>query len=184
MKITRILAYRVELPLRESSYKWSGGKSVTVFDSTIVRVETNTGLVGHGEVCPLGPFYLAAYADLPRPQITIPLVLWENLKRGDIGAAAWLTIDVTARLIGTLIGLFALAAPFLLMRRNDERGVALLGTWLICASCVAVYIPVHLDIRYLVPLIPLHCLLGATLWHAYRPHACFARPEAGQLLSH
>ena len=112
--------------------------------------------------------YLAAYADLPRPQITIPLVLWENLKRGDIGAAAWLTIDVTARLIGTLIGLFALAAPFLLMRRNDERGVALLGTWLICASCVAVYIPVHLDIRYLVPLIPLQCLLGATLWHAYR----------------
>ena len=40
-------------------------------------------------------------------------------------------------------------------------GAALLGTWLICASCVAVYIPVHLDIRYLVPLIPLHCLLGA-----------------------
>ena len=113
--------------------------------------------------------YLAAYADLPRPEITIPLVLWENLKRGDIGAAAWLMIDVATRLIGTLIGLFALAAPFLLMRRNDERGVALLGTWLICASCVAVYIPVHLDIRYLVPLIPLHCLLGATLWHAYSP---------------
>ena len=127
--------------------------------------------------------YLAAYADLPRPEITIPLVLWENLKRGDMGAAAWLMIDVTARLIGTLIGLFALAAPFLLMRRNDERGAALLGTWLICASCVAVYIPVHLDIRYLVPLIPLHCLLGATLWHAYSPHARFARPEAGQVLS-
>ena len=36
MKITRILAYRVELPLHEGSYKWSGGKSVTVFDSTIV----------------------------------------------------------------------------------------------------------------------------------------------------
>jgi len=63
MKITRILAYRVELPLRETNYKWSGGKSVTVFDSTIVRVETDTGLVGHGEVCPLGPFYLPAYAE-------------------------------------------------------------------------------------------------------------------------
>ena len=63
MKITRILAYRVELPLHETTYKWSGGKSVTVFDSTIVRVETDTGLVGHGEVCPLGPFYLPAYAD-------------------------------------------------------------------------------------------------------------------------
>jgi len=63
MKIARILAYRVELPLHETSYKWSGGKSVTVFDSTIVRVETDEGLVGHGEVCPLGPFYLPAYAD-------------------------------------------------------------------------------------------------------------------------
>lgn len=63
MKIVRIFAHRVELPLREGSYKWSGGKSVTVFDSTIVGVETDTGLVGHGEVCPLGPFYLPAYAE-------------------------------------------------------------------------------------------------------------------------
>src|ERR1043165_2464565 len=63
MKITRILAYRVELPLHEVTYKWSGGKSATVFDSTIVRVETDTGLSGHGEVCPLGPFYLPACAE-------------------------------------------------------------------------------------------------------------------------
>lgn len=63
MKIVRIQAYRVDLPLYETTYKWSGGKSVTVFDSTIVRVETDTGLVGHGEVCPLGPFYLPAYAE-------------------------------------------------------------------------------------------------------------------------
>ncbi len=63
MKITRLLAYRVELPLHEVTYKWSGGKSVSVFDSTIVRVETDTGLAGHGEVCPLGPFYLPAYAE-------------------------------------------------------------------------------------------------------------------------
>lgn len=63
MQITRILAYRVELPLHETTYKWSGGKSVTVFDSTIVRVETDAGLIGHGEVCPLGPFYLPAYAE-------------------------------------------------------------------------------------------------------------------------
>ena len=62
MKITRLLAYQVDLPLREGSYNWSGGKSVSVFDSTIVRVETDEGLVGHGEVCPLGPAYLPAYA--------------------------------------------------------------------------------------------------------------------------
>jgi L-alanine-DL-glutamate epimerase-like enolase superfamily enzyme len=63
MKITRIFAYRVELPLHETTYQWSGGKSVTIFDSTIVGVETDTGLIGHGEVCPLGPFYLPAYAE-------------------------------------------------------------------------------------------------------------------------
>lgn len=63
MKITRIFAHRVELPLVEGSYKWSGGKSVSVFDSTIVGVETDGGLIGYGEVCPLGPFYLPAYAE-------------------------------------------------------------------------------------------------------------------------
>jgi L-alanine-DL-glutamate epimerase-like enolase superfamily enzyme len=63
MKIVRVFAHRVELPLVEGSYKWSGGKSVSVFDSTIVGVETACGLVGHGEVCPLGPFYLPAYAE-------------------------------------------------------------------------------------------------------------------------
>ena len=63
MKIARIVAHRVELPLVEGSYKWSGGKSVSVFDSTIVGVETECGLIGYGEVCPLGPFYLPAYAE-------------------------------------------------------------------------------------------------------------------------
>ena len=62
MRISRISAYRVELPLQEGTYKWSGGKSVSVFDSTIVSVETDNGLTGWGEVCPLGPAYLPAYA--------------------------------------------------------------------------------------------------------------------------
>jgi L-alanine-DL-glutamate epimerase-like enolase superfamily enzyme len=62
MKIARIFCHRVELPLKEGSYHWSGGKSVSVFDSTIVGVETDNGLIGYGEVCPLGPFYLPAYA--------------------------------------------------------------------------------------------------------------------------
>jgi L-alanine-DL-glutamate epimerase-like enolase superfamily enzyme len=61
MKIRRITAYQVDLPLKEESYNWSGGKSVSVFDSTIVRIETDEDVVGHGEVCPLGPFYLPAF---------------------------------------------------------------------------------------------------------------------------
>jgi L-alanine-DL-glutamate epimerase-like enolase superfamily enzyme len=62
MRITGISAYRVELPLQEGSYKWSGGNSVEVFDSTVVAIETDAGLTGYGEICPLGPAYLAAYA--------------------------------------------------------------------------------------------------------------------------
>jgi L-alanine-DL-glutamate epimerase-like enolase superfamily enzyme len=63
MKIVRIRVYRVELPPAEGSYRWSGGKAVTVFDSTVVAVETDSGVTGYGEVCPLGPFYLPAYAE-------------------------------------------------------------------------------------------------------------------------
>ena len=69
MQITKITAYQVDLPLHEGSYKWSGGKSVTTFDSTVVAVETDSGLTGYGEVCPLGPFYLPAYASGARAGI-------------------------------------------------------------------------------------------------------------------
>ena len=62
MKITRISVFQVDLPLHEGSYKWSGGKSVEVFDSTVVRIDTDEEVAGHGEVCPLGPVYLPSYA--------------------------------------------------------------------------------------------------------------------------
>ncbi len=62
MKITRIQVFQVDLPLHEGSYNWSGGKSVAVFDSTVVRLETDSGLVGFGEITPLGPVYLPSYA--------------------------------------------------------------------------------------------------------------------------
>ena len=62
MRITGINVYQVDLPLHEGSYQWSGGKSVTVFDSTVVELLTDAGISGHGEVCPLGPVYLPSYA--------------------------------------------------------------------------------------------------------------------------
>ena len=111
--------------------------------------------------------YLAVYAGLPRPKFTDPARLWKRLLwKGNLSAsvAAWLLIDLVTRVIGTAMGLAAMAAPFLLINQNDDRGRVLLGTWLIGASLLAVYFPVHLDIRYLVPLIPLQCLLAATLW--------------------
>ena len=62
MKITRITVHQVDLPLHEGRYSWSGGKSVDVFDCTVVAIETDEGLVGHGEITPLGPVYLPSYA--------------------------------------------------------------------------------------------------------------------------
>ena len=62
MKISGIRMYQVDLPLHEGSYKGSGGNSVSVFDSTVIAVDTDAGLTGWGEVCPLGPAYLPAYA--------------------------------------------------------------------------------------------------------------------------
>jgi L-alanine-DL-glutamate epimerase-like enolase superfamily enzyme len=62
MRITEVAVYQVDLPLKEGRYAWSGGKSVSVFDATVVGVRTDSGLTGWGEVCPLGPVYLPAYA--------------------------------------------------------------------------------------------------------------------------
>jgi len=62
MKITGIRAYQVDLPLHEGSYRWSGGNFVNIFDSTVVEILTDEGISGYGEVCPLGPAYLPAYA--------------------------------------------------------------------------------------------------------------------------
>lgn len=67
--IKKIEVFQVDLPLHEGSYKWSGGNSVEVFDSTVVAVHTDAGVTGYGEICPLGPAYLPAYAQGARTGI-------------------------------------------------------------------------------------------------------------------
>lgn len=63
MRIEAVEVYQVDLPLHEGSYQWSGGKSVEIFDSTVVAVRTDLEeYSGYGEVCPLGPAYLPSYA--------------------------------------------------------------------------------------------------------------------------
>ncbi len=80
MKIRKISVFQVNLPLHEGSYNWAGGKSVKVFDSTVVRIETDEGIIGHGEVCPLGPVYLPAYAEGARAgiQVLAPALLGQD----------------------------------------------------------------------------------------------------------
>ncbi len=69
LRITKVEAFQVDLPLQEGSYRWSGGNSVEVFDSTVVAIHTDAGVTGYGESCPLGPAYLPAYAEGARTGI-------------------------------------------------------------------------------------------------------------------
>lgn len=62
MKITAIKAWQVDLPLKEGRYSWSNGNFVDVFDSTVVAIETDEGITGYAECCPLGSAYLPSYA--------------------------------------------------------------------------------------------------------------------------
>ncbi len=54
--------------MKEGSYSWST-QSFSAFDSTVVEIETDEGITGYGETCPLGPSYLAAYAEGARTGI-------------------------------------------------------------------------------------------------------------------
>jgi cis-L-3-hydroxyproline dehydratase len=62
MKIRSIAAYAQFQPFRDGPYTCSGGRSADGFDSTIVRIDTDEGLVGWGEMAPLGAFYDPSFA--------------------------------------------------------------------------------------------------------------------------
>lgn len=62
MRIEKISLYRVDLPLLEGTYRWARDQQISVFDSNIVVLETDTGLTGVGEFCALGSHYLPAFA--------------------------------------------------------------------------------------------------------------------------
>ena len=56
MKITEIHVYQHNLPVKGAAYKASVG-SMSLFDSTIVKIVSDTGHIGYGETCPHGSIY-------------------------------------------------------------------------------------------------------------------------------
>lgn len=70
MKISAVNIYQVSLPMKEGSYSWSN-QSFSAFDSTVVEIETDAGISGVGEICPLGPAYLPAFAEGARTGIEL-----------------------------------------------------------------------------------------------------------------
>lgn len=61
MRITRVSAYAVDLPMKEGAYSWNT-QSYASFDSTVLVLDTDEGIQGYGEVCPLGAGYMPSYA--------------------------------------------------------------------------------------------------------------------------
>src|SRR6476620_1872328 len=62
MTITRVDVFGYDLTYVHGRYVMSGGRVIETLASTVVRVTTDDGIEGFGEVCPLGPFYLPAHA--------------------------------------------------------------------------------------------------------------------------
>lgn len=60
MKISRIFVYAFDLPLHETQYL-SKGRRFDRFGATVLRIDTDEGVTGWGEVTPWGSSYLAAF---------------------------------------------------------------------------------------------------------------------------
>ena len=69
MKINQIIAYGYDLTYRYGNYVMSGNQVITGIPSTVVRIKTDQGLEGWGEVCPLGPLYLDSHGPGARAAI-------------------------------------------------------------------------------------------------------------------
>ena len=61
MTITRVDVYGYDLSYVHGRYVMSGGRVIETLPSTVVRITTDAGVEGFGEVCPLGSAYLPAH---------------------------------------------------------------------------------------------------------------------------
>lgn len=71
MRINRVDVYGYRLRYRHGDYVMSEGRVVNELESTMVRVTTDEGLEGWGEVCPLGATYLPAFAEGARAALEL-----------------------------------------------------------------------------------------------------------------
>ena len=126
MRIARVDVFDFTLTYVHGNYVMSGGRVIASLPSTIVRVTTDTGVVGWGEVCPLGTTYLASHAAGARAALAVlapsvvgldptnlasvndamdAVLMGHEYAKSPIDVACW---DVTGRALGvsvtTLLG--------------------------------------------------------------------------------
>jgi L-alanine-DL-glutamate epimerase-like enolase superfamily enzyme len=82
MTIARVEVYEYALTYVHGEYVMSGGRVIDRLSSHVVRVVTDEGVDGCGEVCPLGPAYLPAHARGARAAL-------EEIVPSVIGLEAW-----------------------------------------------------------------------------------------------
>ncbi len=61
MKIKKLDIYQHDLPVNNGPYTMANAE-VWALDTTLVKITTDTGVVGWGETCPVGPTYAEAHA--------------------------------------------------------------------------------------------------------------------------
>lgn len=71
MRIASVDAFDFTLTYVHGRYVMSGGRVIDSLASTIVRVTTDAGVEGWGEVCPLGTTYLASHAGGARAALAL-----------------------------------------------------------------------------------------------------------------
>lgn len=107
---------------------------------------------------------LYRYSGSARPWFGREAELLRRLGQGSVLAGFLLPALLLGRVLGILVTIAALATP-IIIGRGDARHWPLLGMWLASGAFLAVYLPVHLETRYLLPVVPLLCLLGSTVLH-------------------
>lgn len=96
MKITEIHVYQHDLPVRNGPYTMANAE-VWALDTTLVKLVTDTGLVGWGETCPVGPTYQPHHALGARAALA-------EMAPGLIGADPLTPIALRRRMDGLLNG--------------------------------------------------------------------------------
>ena len=71
MKITRVSVYGVDAPTKGGGYRRKSGFSPALNRTTIVKLDTDEGLYGLGEVCPIGTHYMAGFGEAARAGIPL-----------------------------------------------------------------------------------------------------------------
>ena len=96
MKITEIHVYAHDLPVKNGPYTMANAK-VWALDTTLVKIVTDTGLVGWGETCPVGPTYQPSHALGARAALA-------EMAQGLIGANPLQPLALRRRMDGLLNG--------------------------------------------------------------------------------